>query len=142
MSLLPSELIENSIDAYIAKHPTKSQKIYWVVLVAVSIALISLPYIYVDISVQNSGVVRPAAEKTEINAPVSEFVDSVFISEGSKINKGDTILTLRANASNYKINHQQSRLNDSHQHLHDLRYLSKGNKPEVFHSDTHRQEYL
>jgi hypothetical protein len=35
MSLLPHELINNSLDAYIAKHNTKSQMIYWVVLIAI-----------------------------------------------------------------------------------------------------------
>jgi len=33
-------------------------------------------------------------------------------------------------------------LNDLQQHIHDLRFLSKGEKPNVFHSDTRRQEYL
>jgi len=142
MSLLPSELISNSIDAYIAKHPTKSQKIYWVVLATVVVAFVSLPIIYVDVSVQDAGIVRPATEKTEIKASITEFVDSVFIREGSKVNKGDTILTFRANVSNYKIQYHQSRLNDLKQHIHDLQSLSKGKKPDVFHSDTRRQEYL
>jgi len=142
MKLLPSELITNSIDAYISKHPTKSQKIYWVVLAAVVAAIVSLPFIHVDVSVQDAGIIRPAAEKTEIKSPITEFVDSVFICEGSKVNKGDTILTFRMNASNYKINYHQSRLSDLQQHIHDLQYLSKGKKPNVFHSDTRRQEYL
>jgi Multidrug resistance efflux pump len=142
MTLLPSELISNSIDAYISKHPTNSQKIYWVVLVAVVAAIVSLPFIYVDVSVQDVGIVRPAAEKTEIKSPITEFVDSIFINEGSKVNLGDTILTFRTNASNYKINYHQSRLTDLQQHIHDLQYLSKGEKPKVFHSDTRRQEYL
>ena len=82
------------------------------------------------------------SEKTEIKSPITEFVDSVFICEGSKVNMGDTILTFRTNASNYKINYHQSRLSDLQQHIHDLQYLSKGEKPKVFHSDTRRQEYL
>ncbi len=74
MSLLPSELISNSIDAYISKHATKSQKIYWVVLCVITAALISLPFIYVDVSVQDAGVIRPAAEKTEIKASISNLL--------------------------------------------------------------------
>ena len=142
MTLLPLELVSNSIDAYISKHPTNSQKIYWVVLVAVVAVFVSLPFVYVDVSVQDAGIIRPAAEKTEIKAPITEFVDSVYICEGSKVNKGDTILTFRTNASNYKINYHQGRLNDLQQHIHDLQYLSKGGKPDIFHSDTRRQEYL
>ena len=54
MSLLPKEWIENSIEVYNYKQTTKSQAIYWVVLAAVTAALISLPFIYIDISVQFS----------------------------------------------------------------------------------------
>ena len=139
---MPSELISNSMDAYIAKHPTTSQKIYWVVLTAVVAAMASLPFIYVDVSVQDAGIVRPAAEKTEIKSPVTEFVDSVYIREGSAVNIGDTIMTFRANASNYKIQYRQNRINDLQQHIHDLRFLSRGEKPAVFQSDTRRQEHL
>ena len=142
MTLLPSELISNSIDAYISQHPTSSQKIYWVVLVAVAVAFLSLPFVYVDVSVQDAGIIRPAVEKTEIRSPITEFVDSVYIYEGSTVNKGDTILTFRTNASNYKIHYHQGRLNDLQQHIHDLQYLSKGGKPDIFHSNTRRQEYL
>ncbi len=65
MSLLPSDFIKHSMDAYIDTHTTKSQKIYWVVLAAVLAVIISLPFIYVDVSVQDRGVVRPLADKIQ-----------------------------------------------------------------------------
>lgn len=76
--LLPNEWIENSIETYIYQHTTKSQIIYWVVLAAVAAAIIALPFIYVDISVQGSGVVRPVTEKTEIKSAITELVDSMI----------------------------------------------------------------
>ena len=66
--LLPNEWIENSLETYIYQHTTKSQIIYWVVLLAITATMIALPFIYVDISVQGSGVVRPVTEKTEIKS--------------------------------------------------------------------------
>ena len=82
--LLPNEWIENSIETYIYQHTTKSQIIYWVVLAAVAAAIIALPFIYVDISVQGSGVVRPVTEKTEIKSAITELVDSVYVREGDR----------------------------------------------------------
>ena len=38
--LLPNEWIENSIETYIYQHTTKSQVIYWVVLLAVTVTLV------------------------------------------------------------------------------------------------------
>ena len=43
--LLSNEWIENSIETYIYQHTTKSQIIYWIVLAAVTAAMIALPYL-------------------------------------------------------------------------------------------------
>lgn len=125
--LLPNEWIENSIETYIYQHTTKSQIIYWGVLAAVAAAIIALPFIYVDISVQGSGVVRPVTEKTEIKSAITELVDSVYVREGDRVNKGDVLLRFRTNNSDYKINYQTNRLNDYQAHLTDLAYLAKVN---------------
>lgn len=139
--LLPNKWIENSIEAYLYQHTTVSQKIYWVVLAAISITLVSLPFIYVDITVQGSGIIRPVAEKTEIISPLSELVDSVFIREGAQVKKGDAILRFRTNQTDYKISYQTSRLSDYEAHLADLSYLSKGEKPQTFYSSVRQREY-
>jgi len=139
--ILPPEWLENSIESYTHQQTTRSQKIYWVVLIAVLAALISLPFIYVDISVQGSGVVRPVAEKTEIKAPITELVDSVYIREGSVVNEGDIILTFRANNSDYKIAYQANRITDYESHLVDLSYLARGQKPPHFSSPVRQQQY-
>lgn len=139
--LLSNEFIENSIETYIYKHTTTSQKIYWVVLAAVTVALVSLPFIYVDISVQGLGVIRPVAEKTEIKSPVTELVDSVYVREGEQVKKGDILLRFRTNSSDYKIAYQSNRLNDYAEQLSDLTYLARGACPSSFQSPVRRQEY-
>lgn len=139
--LLPSEFIENSIESYIYSTSTKSQKIYMIVLIAIICSLISLPFIYVDISVQGGGVIRPVAEKTEIKASVTELVDSVYVVEGNKLKKGDVILKFRTSNSSYKIAYQENRLNDYNAHLSDLVFLAKGSKPAFFRSPVRQQEY-
>lgn len=141
MSLLPNEWIENSIEVYNYQHTTKSQAIYWVVLAAVTAALISLPFIYIDISVQGSGVIRPVTEKTEIKAAVTELVDSVYVREGQQVNKGDILLRFRTSNPDYKITYQTNCLNDYEAHLADLTYLSRGEVPANFRSPVRQQEY-
>lgn len=139
--LLPGKWIENSIEAYLYQRTTVSQKIYWIVLVAVSVTLLSLPFIYVDITVQGSGVIRPVAEKTEIVSPLSELVDSVFIREGAQVKRGDVILRFRTNQADYNISYQSGRLSDYEAHIADLYHLSKGERPKTFHSPVRQREY-
>lgn len=139
--LLPNEWIENSIETYIYQHTTKSQMIYWVVLLAITATIVALPFVYVDISVQGSGVVRPVAEKAEITSSITEYVDSVFVREGAQVRKGDVLLRFRTNGSDYKINYQTSRLNDCSAHLADLEYLANDKCPAKFSSPVRQQEY-
>lgn len=139
--LLPPEWIENSIESYTHQQTTTSQKIYWMVLGLVLVSLIALPFVYIDISVQGNGVVRPIAERTEIKAPITELVDSVHVREGATVNKGDVILTFRANSSDYKITYQSNLLTDLESHLADLTHLSRGDKPSSFRSPVRQQQY-
>lgn len=142
MHLLPSELINNSINAYIYEHSTNSQKIYWVMLFTLTAIFVSLPLIYVDVSIQNIGTIRPVAEKVELKAGISEFIDSVYTKEGSRLNKGDTLLTFCSSGSNHRINYQQDRITDFQKHISDLHSLIKGDKPTIFSSDVRQQEYI
>ena len=139
--LLTNEFIENSIETYIYRYTTSSQRIYWIVLAAVAVTLVSLPFIYVDISVQGGGVIRPVAEKTEIKSPVNEIVDSVYVKEGDQVQKGDIILRFRTSSQDYKIAYQSNRLSDYSEQLSDLSYLAKGACPPSFQSPVRRQEY-
>ena len=125
----------------VMRHPVGGGKGDDDLAAAVAAAIIALPFIYVDISVQGSGVVRPVTEKTEIKSAITELVDSVYVREGDRVNKGDVLLRFRTNNSDYKINYQTNRLNDYQAHLTDLAYLAKGECPVVFHSPVRQQEY-
>lgn len=139
--ILPDGWIENSIETYIYHYTTKSQIIYWVVLAVLSLMFLALPMVYVDISVQSSGMVRPAAEKSEIRATMSEIVDQVYAREGQKVKRGDTILSFRSSTPEMKIDYQAGRLHDFSSQLSDLEYLAKGKCPSVFQSAVRLQEY-
>ena len=141
MDNIPSEFIKDSIDSYIAQYSTTSRKIYWAVLIAVVVAFIALPFIYVNVSVQEPGVIRPVAEKTEIRSNITELVDSVFVKEGQTVSAGDTILVFRQSAPECQIQYQQKRINDFQSHISDLSVLVKGEKPGIFNSVTRQQEY-
>ena len=142
MIVLPSELIKAGIDTYLSKYPVTSRKIYLLVIGFVVIILCALPFVYVDISVQDTGIIRPVAEKTEIRSSINECVDSVYVKEGQTLRQGDTILTFLPANPDLQIEYQQKRLTDLKEHFNDLALLAKGLKPDTFCSESRRQEYL
>jgi len=142
MQFVPPEYAKDSIESYLAKYTASSRKLYWIVLFAVVAIIVALPCIYVDVSIQQQGVIRPLIEKTEIKASITELVDSVYIKEGQTVNQGDTILTFRRSTPEYKILYQQKRVNDFQEQLNDLHILVKGERPLVFNSEMRRQGYI
>lgn len=135
------EFIENSIEAYIYQRRTNSQVIYCVVLAAITIAILSLPFVYVDVSTQSSGSVRPVTERTELTSPMTEIVEKVFVKEGQWVKKGEPIIRFKSDGSNYKIGYQASLMSDYDKQLADLAFLAIGKKPMHFSSSVRCQEY-
>lgn len=87
-------------------------------------------------------MVRPIAEKSEINAVLTEQVDSVYVREGQQIHKGELILRFRTGQSDHRIGYQKSRLSDCEKQLADLELLSIGKSPSTFSSMLRKQESI
>lgn len=139
--ILPNEWINDSLEGYLSKRSAKSNIIYVVAVVSIIVGLILLPFIYVDISVEGTGYVRPMTERSTIAAPVTEIVDKVYVKEGDSVVKGQPILKFRVNNVNAKIDYQKTQQNDYINQCHDLEYLAKGAKPSPFRSANREQEY-
>ncbi len=52
--LYPTEIIESTVEYHLAKNSTKSQLIYITVILTFVIAVVSLHFIYVNVTVQPS----------------------------------------------------------------------------------------
>lgn len=141
MNILPPDYLKDSLASYIYKHTTRSQIIYWVVLLALIICLIALPFIYVDVTVQNQGMIRPVNERTEIKVPVSESVDSVYVKEGDRVRQGDVLLHFRTDNLRSQFAYLQQKMNDGTSQIRDLRILIAGSVPSKFSSGVRMQEY-
>ena len=139
--LLPTEWVSDSVDTYLYQKRPKRHVIYTVMLAAVSAAIISLPFVYVYITVQSSGFVRPNGEISVITAPMTETVERVSAKEGDKLRKGDEILRFRTSAPDGKIKYQQERSMETNAHIADLELLSRGQRPQAFASAARQQEY-
>lgn len=112
-----------SKEDFISNNKVKSKTIYIISVIAVITAITLLPIIKVSLSIQGRGIIRPITEKAEIKAIQSEQVTTINISEGQQINKGDTLLILRQDILDSKINFVNQELSKQQTFIADLERL-------------------
>lgn len=132
---------EYCIEKQIFRHSRKSHVIYLTALSAVFVALLSLPFLYVDIVVHGVGVVRSISEKVELKSPVAETIVQVLAQEGSSLQKGDTILLLNTTSVDASLSNQRNLLENIENQLADLQALSSQHAI-TFQTDKRQQEQL
>ncbi|NOQ24281.1 MAG: HlyD family efflux transporter periplasmic adaptor subunit [Bacteroidales bacterium] len=121
--IYPVDIVETTVEYHLAKNSTKSQIIYIIVILAFVIAIVSLPFIYVNVTVQGSGIVRPVTEKTEVKALVSGRISSIYIKDGQNVQKDDTLIIIQSAklTSQYSLLEKQKQ--EAGNYIEDLKKL-------------------
>ncbi|MEO6687096.1 MAG: secretion protein HlyD, partial [Dyadobacter sp.] len=74
--LFPTDVLENSLESYLPRVAVKSQWIYTITILAVILTFISLPFLYIDISIPANGNLRTKNEKTELRSLVNGVIQN------------------------------------------------------------------
>src|SRR6056297_1200549 len=136
-----TDITENTVEYHLSRNSVKSQIIYIIVILAFILALVLLPYIYINVTVQGMGFIRPVTEKTEVKALVSGRISKIFISDGNRVCKDDTILILNSSAkfkSQYSL--LMKRQKETNNYISDLEKLVVL-KASTFKSGKYQGEY-
>ncbi|WP_288428493.1 hypothetical protein [uncultured Spirosoma sp.] len=72
--LHPPTVIEHTTEAYLPQVTVRGQLIYCSVALAIVAALVALPFIRTDVSVQSAGIIRPVAERNDLRPLVAGTV--------------------------------------------------------------------
>jgi membrane fusion protein, peptide pheromone/bacteriocin exporter len=94
MELIPFSISEYCLETYLIRITTKSRIIYWIIIVMIFLAIVILPFIYVDVSVQARGYFQSEIEKQVVYTPLQGKVIYTSIHSGVSVNKGDTLLII------------------------------------------------
>lgn len=140
LQIIPKDYMQDSLESYIYKRTTRSQIIYITVLAALIACIVALPFIFVEVTVQNAGMIRPVNERTELRASVAELVDSVYVKEGTNIQAGDTIIRFRTDNLFARKVLVEQKMKDISRQLSDLIQLTDGHVPAKFASGVRMQE--
>ena len=139
--LFPPEIIHYTTESHFVKRQSKTWVVYLFVLLFVTAAIISLPFISVEVSTQARGIIRSEFDNNRLQTVVSAEVIDVRITENQFVTQGDTLLVLNADNITVQINRAQERIVENGAFIHDIsallannftavrtpRYLSEGN---------------
>lgn len=129
-SLLPVELAPHTVESLYAGHGPERPWIYWLLLAGVIGALVSLPFIQVDVSVRASGLVRPVTERAELRPAVSGHIAEVLARDNDRVSAGQPVLVLHSRDLVEKLARNQTLQTERGALIADLRQLTAD------HSDT------
>lgn len=129
--LFPKEIIENSVEVHQFKHSKKSKIVYSILLVAILLTLISLPFIKITIYNTSQGLIRSDKERMTIQTSSSGNIFFHQLKNNLRVQKGDTLLIIDNIAMNHKIENTTSQLNETNIFIEDLKLLTSPKKVEL-----------
>ncbi len=97
---------------------SRGYQLYWVILLFFFTAIISMPFVKVDVTVQSRGVITSANKASVITSPLTAKVEKITIKENQKVRQGDTLIILHQEGIQQELINLQQQIE-----LHDL-YLS------------------
>jgi multidrug resistance efflux pump len=110
-------------EACLTKQGRNRPYVYWTALVMCTTALMSLPIIHVDVTVQERGRVRPATERSAIVARTAGFIGSIKVHDNDLVHAGEVLLTLNTQGLQAKCDFNDTQTKEVTKELADLGYL-------------------
>lgn len=130
--LFPKEIIENTVEAYLPKVSVKSQLIYSIIVLALIVAFLALPFIKIDISTQANGIIRTIAEKTEVKSLTSGRLEAVNVAENKTVIANQTLFKIVTDELDSQLDLANYTYEDHSRKIADLKVLDNVNRGNLF----------
>lgn len=142
--IFPKEILESTVAAHQFKHGTKSKVIYAIIIIAILVLLISLPFIKVDIYTSARGIIKPDKERLSVASLNSGKIVSVNLRNNKRVQEGDTLLVLDNTIISEKLKLSSNQISDIRLFINDLTYLIENKSVSVINitSPKYQKEYL
>jgi multidrug resistance efflux pump len=124
MELIPFSISDYSIESYVIKISTRSRIIYWIIIWIVVFGIVSLPFVYVDVSVQSRGYFQSDIEKQVVYTPFQGKAIFIPIRNGVRVSKSDTLLVIESETSRAQQSALKQRIAENDASISDLEKLT------------------
>ena len=125
--LFPPEILHHTTESHFSRTYSKTWIVYLFVLVFVTAAIVSLPFITVEVSTQARGIIRSEFDNNRLQMVVGGEVIDVRMTENQLVTQGDTLLVLNTENIIVQINRIQERINENNAFIQDISFLLADN---------------
>lgn len=137
--------IENSLENLIIKNRVKGSAFYIFILLIVLGGILSLPFIYVDVSSRAPGFVRPLGDNVPIISLVSGNIQRINLKNNKTVQKGDTLLMINPQSINSQVSVNIDFQKQLQQNIADLDHMLNGKSNSYIklpHNQSELEKYL
>ena len=120
MVLFPPEIIHDTTESLFVKRHVRSKAIYLIVVLAVTVAIGILPFIYVSVATQERGIIRTPNENNPIQTAVYGEIKEIRMFENKQVQKGDTLLFLNVGNIDEQIRRSEQKIFENSNFINDI----------------------
>jgi HlyD family secretion protein len=124
--LFPAGIMENTVQTHWTKRHSKSKIIYFIIIAGLVAVLVSLPFVYVDVSTQSRGTVRSVNENNTIQSAIYAEIARIEMYENRQVDKGDTLIWLRTDELDEQIYRLEEKQAENNLFIQDIDRLVNG----------------
>jgi len=128
-SILPIANLSDLSISYLHEMRVRGQGVYIMVVCAVVLALVLLPFVYVDVSVRGGGLIQAAVGKSDIVLPITGRVAHLAMRENLQVEKGDTLLRIDASGGRRQNGLVSARIAELQQLIADIERINDVARP-------------
>lgn len=142
--IFPKEILESTVEVHQFQLSSRSMIIYSIILIALLLILMLLPFIKVDIYTTARGIIKPDKERLSISSLNSGKIVATNIKNNQLVQKGDTLLVLDNAIINEKLKLSSQQIMDLNVFIADLTYLidNKHINIDSIRSPKYKKEYI
>jgi len=122
--IFPASILEQSADQIFSHSSRLSGVIYVTTLLVIVGALVAINFIFIDVNVQASGMIKPREDHTVIITTTSGFVKVVNLIPNACVDEGDTLFVIRSELITAKLPALEKRMAELDDLIADLRALT------------------
>lgn len=129
--LFPKEFINTTVEHYTFRIRKKTNAIYLIVITALSLILLALPFIQVNVSKNASGIINTRSQRYQLVAPVSGIIKEQHLVENKTIDAGDPLCLFDTSTLDKEIDQVKNRITELETFISDLNHLDENRFEQV-----------